>query len=503
MAAAFPRRAARQPRTAPLPSPSASGYDRRMRISLDRAIRSISGENTRSLLNMALPIMAEQAFITLLGLVNAGMAGRAGTDVASGVGMVNSITNLMNAIFSAAALGGTVAVSRARGAGKQDEANRAATQCLVISIGTALVLSILLICFARPVVDLLFGASSVPVRRAAASYLVWAAAGYPFLAATLALSGILRGAGDARTPMFVNILMNGVNAAAGRIFIFGVVVGGAGLVPPLGASGAGIALSFARVVGTASYALAIARGAGRFSFRSAVLTLRSLGGKGRSSFDARADHVAVLAVLSIGVPAAVESLAFNGGKLLTQTYAAGLGASAVAADYIASASAGFIQVMLSSLQLAVPPLVGAALGRGKPEEARSVCYLSVFWGSAATACVVLPGFIFAPELLGLSTGDPAVLGPAVSIFRVFCVACPFIWAPSFLVPAALRGAGDGRYTMVVAIVSMWTVRVGLGWLLAIPVGLGMMGIWLAMVADWIVRACCYVPRLRGGAWLRH
>lgn len=455
-----------------------------MRFRLGRARRALSGSLFRSLLSMAGPIMAEQAFITLLGLVNAGMAGRAGTEVASGVGLVASVTNLATALFSALALGGTVAVSRARGAGRREDADRAASQCVMLSVGSAAAVSVVLAVFSRPVVDALFSASPATVRGHAASYLTWAAAGYPFLAATLAASGVLRGAGDARTSMVVNVLMNVCNAAAGRVLIFGVSAGGAAVFPALGAAGAGMALSFARAAGVALYAAVFARGAGGFRFR----------------FSAAKDGAAAAAVLAVGIPAAVESFAFMGGKLLTQTYVAGLGAAAAAADYLASAAAGFVQVPLSALSLAVPPLVGAALGRGRPREARAVAALAVFWGSAATFAVDAAAFVFAPALLGLSTDDPAVLDAAVAVFRIFCVASPFLWAASFIVPSALRGAGDGRYTMTVAVASMWVLRVVLGWLLAVPAGLGLTGVWLAMFADWIARAAFFVPRLRGGVW---
>lgn len=459
---------------------------------------------------MALPIMAEQAFITLLGLVNAGMAGKAGTDVASAVGLVNSITNLMTALFTALALGGTVAVSRARGAEDPGAADRAAFQCLRLSLLASSAAAAALVPLAGPAVELLFGASTAPVRSHAAVYLAWTAAGYPFLALTLAASGVLRGAGDARTPMGVNIAMNLVNAAAGRLLIFGW----AG-IPALGAAGAGMAVGAARIAGTVLYAAVLVRGAaGLDLFRGA----RRSGGSGGSgaaglagperaaavpvgraaSLQAKAASAAVLAV---GIPAAVESLAFNGGKLLTQTYVAALGPAAAAADYLASAVSGLMLVPISSLQLAVPPLVGAALGRRRPDDARAVVGLAVLWGSAVTAVLVLPGGIFAEALLGLSTDDAGVLALGSGVFRLFCALAPFFWAASFLVPAGLRGAGDGRYTMMVSVASMWAVRVGLGYLLAVPAGLGLMGVWIAMGADWICRALFYVPRLRSGAWV--
>lgn len=481
-----------------------------MRTPLRRALRSFGREGGRPLLAMALPIIAEQAFITLLGLVNAGMAGKAGTDVASAVGLVNSITNLMTALFAAIALGGTVAVSRARGAEDPAAADRAAFQCLRLSLFFSLAAAAVLVPLSRPAVELLFGASSAPVRSHAAVYLGWTAAGYPFLALTLAASGVLRGAGDARTPMGVNMVMNLVSAAAGWLLIFGR----AG-IPALGAAGAGMAVGAARVAGTVLYAAVLVRGAasldlfrrGRGSGASGAAGVAEpwsadLAVAGRAAgLQAKSASAAVLAV---GIPAAVESLAFNGGKLLTQTYVAALGPAAAAADYLASAVSSLMLVPISSLQLAVPPLVGAALGRRRPDDARAVVGLAVLWGSAVTAVLVLPGGIFAEALLGLSTDDGEVLALGTGVFRLFCALAPLFWAASFVVPAGLRGAGDGRYTMIISVVSMWALRVGLGYLLAVPAGLGLLGVWIAMGADWICRSLLFLPRLKGGVWVsRH
>ncbi|OHE70086.1 MAG: hypothetical protein A2001_09225 [Treponema sp. GWC1_61_84] len=445
-------------------------------------------------MDMVFPIMAEQAFITLLAMVNAGMAGRAGTDVASAVGLVNSVSALATAIFSAIALGGTVAVSRARGAGKRAEADRAAFQCILLAVSAGAAIGATLAAFPVLTVNFLFGPSSEAIRSKAAAYLVWSAAGFPFLAATLAASGVLRGAGNARIPMAANILMNIAAAMAGRIFIFGFAIGGRSVLLPLGAAGAGMALSVARMTGTAIYAAAFARKAGGIDLRNARKT-RCVAVRGRFF----GDRAATVAVLAVGIPAAIESLAFNGGKLLTSTIVSGLGHSAAASDYLASAAAGLVQVPLSALQIAVPPLVGSALGRGKPAEARAAIGLACFAGSAITLVIVVPGWLFAPAYLGLSTEDGETLAGATAVFRLFCLMTPLFWATSFIVPAGLRGAGDGRYTMLAAIASMWTVRVCLGWFLAVPAGFGLTGIWIAMVADWMVRSALYLPRLRGAA----
>ena len=75
-----------------------------------------------------------------------------------------------------------------------------------------------------------------------------------------------------------------------------------------------------------------------------------------------------------------------------------------------------------------------------------------------------------------------------------------IWPLSFTLPQALRAAGDTRFTMVVSSVSMWTMRVGFGILLGRVLGFGVVGIWMAMFADWFLRIAFFLPRFHGHKW---
>jgi len=77
------------------------------------------------------------------------------------------------------------------------------------------------------------------------------------------------------------------------------------------------------------------------------------------------------------------------------------------------------------------------------------------------------------------------------------------WPLAFTMPNALRAAGDVRVPMAVSIVSMVTVRVGGSYLLGLHFGLGAIGVWIAMVADWVVRVLCFVLRARKKLWLEH
>ena len=75
-----------------------------------------------------------------------------------------------------------------------------------------------------------------------------------------------------------------------------------------------------------------------------------------------------------------------------------------------------------------------------------------------------------------------------------------LWAPSFALPNALRAAGDTRFTMTASTISMWTMRVGLGVLMASRWGMGVLGIWISMLVDWVLRVVFFVPRFMGHKW---
>ena len=99
------------------------------------------------------------------------------------------------------------------------------------------------------------------------------------------------------------------------------------------------------------------------------------------------------------------------------------------------------------------------------------------------------------------TGEAAAL--AVRIIRSFNVISVFIWATSFVLPNALRAGGDAKYTMTVSIASMWLCRILLAKYFMLDAGMGLMGVWVGMYADWVCRSLLFVCRYRGSKWMLH
>ena len=108
----------------------------------------------------------------------------------------------------------------------------------------------------------------------------------------------------------------------------------------------------------------------------------------------------------------------------------------------------------------------------------------------------------ASRLIGIYTRDPGVAQVAKGLMTLLFVMLPLFWSTSFILPAGFRGAGDVRFSMLVSMASMWTLRVTLGYVLAIPAGLGVLGVWIGMIVDWIARSILFGLRVKSGAWLR-
>jgi Na+-driven multidrug efflux pump len=108
--------------------------------------------------------------------------------------------------------------------------------------------------------------------------------------------------------------------------------------------------------------------------------------------------------------------------------------------------------------------------------------------------------VFARPLVGFSSLTPASQAIAVQILRVHMIFMAVGWPMSFTLPHALRAAGDGKFVMAAAALSMWFVRVGCSYLFAFGLGLGPLGVWLGMGCDFISRGTAYFSRWRGGRW---
>ena len=434
----------------------------------------------RDVLALTTPVFFEQLFVNLLGTVNTIMAARIGRDAVSAIGMVDAVNLIVSSLFSALAIGATVVVAQCIGAGQRARAGAAATQALVACGLLALALALLIALFREPLLALLYGNPGGTVQGYMHEYLL-------ITALTLVLSGALRGAGETRLAMQANTLMNVANVVFSYVLIYGMSLHTEWFdlnVAGHGVAGAALAISLARLSG-ALYLFVMLR---RYS---RVLAFKFSG--------FRFDLSLLRPVFAIGVPSSVESLVFNGGKLLVQVMVVGMGTVAIAANFIAFSIALLLNIPGNALSVALTTLVGQSIGRGDEAGAERDMWYVLKLATLALLGIALFCAPLAHWLVGLYSTDPEVVAQGAMLVRLNCLFL-IAYPATFVLPNGLKGAGDARYAMVTTLIGLCLFRLCLAYVFGVVLGWGVVGVWLGMFADWLVRSGLYLARLSSGRW---
>lgn len=439
----------------------------------------------KNVLKLAIPIIVEQTFVMLLGVCNTMMAGHIGEEAVSAIGMVDSINMLFIAFFAALSVGATVVVAQQIGQGQTKKANETAKQAIVSGLIVSVIITLCLWILRIPIINFLYGSAEELVKSDAKLYIEFTLLTYPFIAVEQIANGILRGTGDTKTPMYITMFMNIVNIILGYLLIYGIDVLN---IQSFGIKGAAMAIAIARTIGTIVIMIVLFRG-------SKNIKIKKL-------FPFKFDMKIQKDIFNIGIPAGMEQVIFNAGKLVVQVFIVTMGTASIAANAIGMSISQIINVPGNALCLAATTLVGQYVGKNDIKGAKStLIYLVKF----TTVCLVSVGCLFVPIaewMASFYTNDLEVIRLTAILIKSNSIAL-LAWAISFVLSAGLKGAGDTRYTMITAFIGMWIFRICLGYILGVVCRIGILGIWLAMYADWIIRGLMYLTRMKGTKWLKH
>ena len=153
-----------------------------------------------------------------------------------------------------------------------------------------------------------------------------------------------------------------------------------------------------------------------------------------------------------------------------------------------------------AIGLAMITVVGRCVGAGDNEQA--VCYTKKLLGWAYIVMGVFNGLIllFVRPLVGIYALSGETMQLAILLSAIHAAFAILLWPVSFVLPNALRAASDVKFTMVTSILSMAVWRIGFSYLIGVRLGYGAIGVWIAMVVDWVCRTTCFVLRFRSGVW---
>lgn len=450
---------------------------------------------TRSTFKLALPAIGEMMMQTLLGFADMAMVGSLGAAAIASIGLSDMPMMTAMSVFAAVSVGTTALVARAIGAKKQDEANSVAKQSLIISFIMALVFTSLAFSLAKPII-VLMGAEK-DVIPLSVRYFKTVSLGLPFMIIAMIMSGVLRGSGDTKTPMIINGCSNIINIVGNFFMIFesrvveftvpilnkhlSVFIPGAGM----GVAGAAISTTIARSIAGIIILIIL------FSNRGVV--------KINIKEKLKIDFEVINRIFKVGIPAAIEQFTMRMGQLVFARIISSLGTVMFAAHRITIIAESISFMPGFGFALAATTLVGQYLGAEKPDLSEKSGFVAVKMAAIIMSAFGLIFFIWPDAFLKIFTKDKEILDNARWCLRIVALSQPFL-AAAMGFAGGLRGAGDTKNVLIVTLIGIWGIRVTLAAIFVLVFDWGLIGAWIAMSIDLVIRGILYFFRFKNGSW---
>ena len=433
--------------------------------------------DNKALTALIIPLIVEQLLAVLVGMADSIMVANVGEAAVSGVSLVDNIMVLLINIFAALATGGAVVAGQYLGQKREKDACIAAKQLIWFIFLCSVGITAIVYLGRNFILHSVFGAIDADVMSSANTYLMIVTASIPFIALYNGGAAIFRAMGNSKVSMQVSIVMNVINVAGNAILIYGFHRGTEGVAIPT-------------LVSRMVAAILIL---GLLCNQTRVLHLEK-------TLRYHLNGSMVKRILNIGVPNGLENSMFQLGKILVLSLVSTFGTSAIAANAVSNAVALFQILPGMAISLAVTTVISRCVGAGDYEQAKyytrkllkiTYCCMAV---TVALIFAVLPLIM---KVYNLSAGTSA---ESEKILLFHGCSAILVWPIAFNLPAVFRASGDVRYSMITSIVSMWIFRIAFSYILGKYMGIGVFGVWIAMIIDWCFRAILFVYRYFSGKW---
>jgi len=433
-------------------------------------------------INLSWPAITEMFLVSLVSIADMVMVGRMGevegARAIAAVGLSNQPMFFALAVFQALNVGATALVARLTGAGEPAKASEAAKQTAVLITCLALLIGLAGYLTAEPIIR--FMGAEPEVLPLGVSYFRIASISMVFATLAMGLSAVLRGAGDTRTPMRINMTANVLNVIGNYLLIYGKFG-----FPALGVAGAAVATAFSRAVATAIiiYTITSDKTRIRISFRDGYRFNREI----------------VARIVKVGFPAAIEQFVMRSGQVIFVRVVASLGYITIAAHQIALNIMSLSFMPGQGFSMAASTLVGMNLGAKRPDLAEKCGYETRRLGMLVAGTIGLVFFFGGPWIVALYNSNPEVISQGALALKIVGLVQP-AQVTQFILAGGLRGAGDTKWPLYSTAIGIWGVRVLLAYVLVIQLHWGLVGAWTAMALDQFTRSLFIGMRFRSGHW---
>ncbi|KAA6454079.1 MATE family efflux transporter [Bacillus atrophaeus] len=432
-----------------------------------------------SLFSLTWPIFIEVSLYMFMGNADTLMLSQYSDNSVAAVGVSNQILNLIIVMFSFIATGTTIIISQFLGSKRKKEAIEVAYVSIGANFVISLAISAAVFMAAVPMLHMMGLTNDLMPD---AKIFLQVVGGLSFIQALImTFSAILKSYGYTKDTMFVTIGMNVLNIAGNFLVIFGPF----GL-PVLGVAGVAISTSIARVIGLIAMIVIVNK---RINL---TLTLKKV-------FHVHKEHLRKL--LKIGIPSAGEQLSYNISQMVITYFIAIMGAQALTTKVYTQNITMFILLFGTAISQGTQILIGRYIGAKQFDDAYDRCMKSLYWalGIAAGTSVIMS--LFSKQLIGIFSQNPDIIATASMLIVMTIILEP---GRSFnvIIINSLRAAGDAKFPVYMAMISMWGIGLPLAYLFGIHLGFGLAGVWISFIADEWIRGILMYRRWRSRIWIQ-
>lgn len=432
----------------------------------------------KNIFKLSIPIAIENLLHMSVFISDTVMIGRVGTNAIAAVGLAGTLFFIISMVFAAVNTGSFSIIARHIGAREKEQAQLIGAQAILITLILGIIITPFLVLFAREMLVLM---SAEPVvADLGKNYLQIIGCFFVFRLIILTCSGILRGAGDTKTPMKITLIINCINILFNWLLIFGV-----GPFPGLGVSGVAWATALAYTIGTCLFCKEL------FTGRHILhISIRSI---------IRFHVESLRKIIRISFPAAIDTLLMQTGFLFFTKIVTILGTASLAAHQIAIRIESVSFMPGFALAVSTATLVGQSLGTKNVNLALLSMRRNCYFALALMGFFAFVFLVFSQQMAMIFKPTSDVLSLSASCVMIAALEQPAL-AVYMVYSGGLRGAGDTISPMIITVAGTLCFLLPMSYFLGITLGWGLPGIWFGAAVDWVCRAIAIYILYRRGRW---
>ena len=433
--------------------------------------------DNKTIFMMSLPIFVELLLQLLVGNIDQFMISKYSQEAVAAIGNGNQIMNIVIVVLNVMSVSTTILISQYLGAKNKSKGSEVSTASLLISSVFSILITILVILFNKQ----LFMWLKVPneILAETSRYTVIIASFVLIQGIYMTINSILRSYALMKEVMYVSILMNMINIIGNAILINGLFK-----APRLGIVGAAISTNFSKCIGLIAVTIILIK---KVDVKISLKYLKPF----------PIDTIKKL--LFIGLPSGGESLSYNLSQMIILKVVNIFGTSVIATRVYGNMLANVCYVYSLAIGQATQVVIGYLIGAGREDEVENRVWSVSVISLVASLAVTILIYFNSDAVFGIFSKDPVVLalGKKIIFIEIFLEIGRAI---NIVMTKCLIAAGDVYYPVLTTLTFSWVVAVGGSYILGVKLGLGLQGVWLAMMMDELIRAVIFAIRFKSCKW---